>query len=129
MTPTQLEKRVAVLEAELAGLKRKIEGTAPSKPWWERIAGTFQNDPIYEQSIYEQSMKLGQQYRRSLKPRASRLDLRNIGKGRVRRPILRKCATSKVGGEGRQSNYRAGRGTGRAGKTVGSQAEPGNQEN
>ena len=63
MTPAQLEKRVAVLEAELAKLKRKVEGAQASKPWWERIAGTFQDDPIYEKA-----MKLGQQYRRSQRP-------------------------------------------------------------
>ena len=61
---TELEKRVAALEEELAKLKSKLEGSDASKPWWERIAGTFQNDPVYEQA-----MKLGQEYRRSLKPR------------------------------------------------------------
>jgi len=66
MTPTQLEKRVAVLEAELAKLKSKVEGPDASKPWWERIAGTFENDPIYEKA-----MKLGQEYRRSQQPRAA----------------------------------------------------------
>ena len=66
MTPTQLEKRVAVLEAELAELKSKVEGADASKPWWERIAGTFENDPIYEKA-----MKLGQEYRRSQQPRAA----------------------------------------------------------
>ena len=66
MTPAQLEKRVAVLEAELAKLKRKVEGADASHPWWERIAGTFENDPIYEKA-----MKLGQQYRRSQRPDAS----------------------------------------------------------
>ena len=65
MTPAQLEKRVAVLEAELAKLKRKVEGADASNPWWERIAGTFENDPIYEKA-----MKLGQQYRRSQRPGA-----------------------------------------------------------
>jgi len=63
MTSAQLEKRVAVLEAELAKLKSKIEGPDASKPWWEQIAGTFQNDPVYEKA-----MKLGQQYRRSQQP-------------------------------------------------------------
>lgn len=64
MTPAQLEKRVAVLESELAKLKSKVERADASKPWWERIAGTFENDPIYEKA-----MKLGQQYRRSQRPR------------------------------------------------------------
>jgi hypothetical protein len=66
MTPAQLEKRVAALEAELSRLKTKVEGADASKPWWERIAGTFQDDPIYAKA-----MKLGQQYRQSRKPRAA----------------------------------------------------------
>jgi hypothetical protein len=66
MASTSLEQRVAALEEELAKLKSKLEGRDASKPWWERIAGTFQDD-----SVYEQAMKLGRQYRRSLKPRKS----------------------------------------------------------
>lgn len=72
MGPTQLEKRVRALEEEMATLKSKIEGTDALQPWWERIAGTFQDDPVYEKA-----MKLGRQYRRSLgrrpgKPRQGR---------------------------------------------------------
>ena len=58
-----IEKRVAVLEKELATLRRKVEGADASKPWWERIAGTFENDPVYQQA-----MKLGRKYRESLRP-------------------------------------------------------------
>jgi hypothetical protein len=66
MTSGKLEKRVAALEAELASLKSKLEGLSPSQPWWERIAGTFENDPVYEKA-----MEMGRQYRRSLNPNAS----------------------------------------------------------
>ena len=51
MTPAQLEKRVVLLEAELARLKSKVEGAGPGIPWWERIAGTFQDDPVYEKAM------------------------------------------------------------------------------
>jgi len=61
MGPAQLEKRVAALEEELARLKSRMEGADALKPWWERIAGTFQDDPVYQQA-----MKLGREYRRSL---------------------------------------------------------------
>ncbi len=64
MTSTALEKRVAAVEEELARLKSKVQGMETPKPWWERISGTFENDPVYEQA-----MKLGRQYRKSLKPR------------------------------------------------------------
>ena len=62
MTSAQLEKRLAALEEELAKLKEKVQGQDASQPWWERIAGTFQDDPVYEAA-----MKLGRQYRRSAK--------------------------------------------------------------
>lgn len=66
MTSKVLEQRLAALEAELATLKSKVEKLQPSQPWWERIAGTFENDPVYEKA-----MKLGREYRRSLKPAPS----------------------------------------------------------
>jgi hypothetical protein len=62
MGPAQIEKRVEALEEELARLKSKVEGKPPLKPWWERIAGTFQDDPVYEKA-----MKLRRQYRPSLR--------------------------------------------------------------
>jgi tRNA(fMet)-specific endonuclease VapC len=61
---SQLEQRVAALEAEVTKLKRKIDAIETTKPWWEHIAGTFQNDPLYEQA-----MRLGRQYRQSLRPK------------------------------------------------------------
>jgi len=63
MTSARLEQRVAALEAAVAKLQRKLEEREPSKPWWEQIAGTFANDPIYEYA-----MRLRQQYRQSLRP-------------------------------------------------------------
>jgi hypothetical protein len=64
MGPAQLEKRVEALEEEMARLKSKVEAADALTPWWERIAGTFQDDPVYEKA-----MKLGRQYRRSLRPK------------------------------------------------------------
>jgi len=76
MMPEQLEKRVALLEAEVARLKQKIEDV-PSQllsssddndssrnltltPWWEKIVGTFANN-----SAYDEAMELGREYRQS----------------------------------------------------------------
>jgi hypothetical protein len=58
----QLEERVAHLEAEVARLKNKVESTSSSKPWWEQIAGTFS-----ENLAYDEAMKLGREYRNSLR--------------------------------------------------------------
>jgi hypothetical protein len=60
MSDAKIERRMAELEKELATLRQKVEGLVDSKPWWERIAGTFQNDPVYERA-----MKLGRKYRRA----------------------------------------------------------------
>ncbi len=54
MTSAQIEKRVAALEEEMARLKSQVGKTDASKPWWERIAGSFDGDPLYEKA-----MKLG----------------------------------------------------------------------
>jgi|RhiMetdeSRZDD1v2_1073273.scaffolds.fasta_scaffold1409875_2 hypothetical protein len=48
-------------------LKRKLEEQDTSTPWWEQIVGTFENDPIYDHA-----MRLGRQYRQSVRPRPLR---------------------------------------------------------
>jgi hypothetical protein len=65
MASARLEQRVAALEAEVARLKSKLEERDTMAPWWEQIAGTFQND-----LLYERAMRLGQQYRQSLRPKS-----------------------------------------------------------
>ena len=72
MTLSALEKRVAALEAELVAIREKIEGAVMFRPWWERIAGTFAHDPIYEEA-----MKLGRKYRESQRPKKNRSKGRN----------------------------------------------------
>jgi hypothetical protein len=66
MASARLEQRVAALETEVARLKRKLEEQETIRPWWEQIAGTFENDPLYERA-----MRLGQHYRQSLRPKPS----------------------------------------------------------
>lgn len=61
---SQLEHRVAALEAEVIKLKSQMEAMQTTQPWWEQIAGTFQHDPMYEEA-----MRLGRQYRQSLRPK------------------------------------------------------------
>jgi hypothetical protein len=60
--PEQLEERVAHLEAEVTRLKNKVENDLSSSPWWEKIAGTFSDNPAYDEA-----MRLGSEYRNSLR--------------------------------------------------------------
>ena len=65
MTAPSLKQRVEALEAEMALLKAKVEGaTCDTRPWWDKIAGTFANDPIYEEA-----MRLGREWRESFRPK------------------------------------------------------------
>ncbi|MGI8640388.1 MAG: hypothetical protein ACR2MG_10650 [Pyrinomonadaceae bacterium] len=59
MSNTEVEKRISVLERELNRLKTKIEKIEKKdKPWWEQIAGTFADNPAYDEA-----MRLGREYR------------------------------------------------------------------
>ena len=50
-----LEERIAKLEAEVAVLKHQ---EAEPLPWWESVAGTFEND-----AMFDDAMSLGAEYR------------------------------------------------------------------
>jgi hypothetical protein len=69
MVTLPLEQRVVLLEEEMARLKRALAEVreATAGPWWERIAGTFADDPIYAEA-----MRLGREHRESLRPKSSR---------------------------------------------------------
>lgn len=64
MPAETLEARLSALEREMAQIKRSLRSKSGSaEPWWERIAGVFEDDPVFEQA-----MKLGRPYRESLRP-------------------------------------------------------------
>jgi hypothetical protein len=66
MPAQKLAERVAALEAEVARLRKSVEGQAAKEedPWWKQIWGSFANDPMYEEA-----MRLGREYRESLRPK------------------------------------------------------------
>ena len=67
MSSVRLEKRVEVLEAEVARLKAKVEvNAAGEKPWWEQMWGAFAGD-----AAFQQAMELGRKYRESQCPKRS----------------------------------------------------------
>lgn len=68
MSARELEIRLIALEAEVARLKKKVEATDETAlPWWEKISGTFADDPIYDEA-----MQLGREYRESLRPKTKK---------------------------------------------------------
>jgi hypothetical protein len=59
--PEQLEQRVETLETEVALLKNHLKtASVPNKPWWEKISGTFAENPAYDEA-----MQLAREYRQS----------------------------------------------------------------
>ncbi|MCW3097291.1 MAG: hypothetical protein JWL77_2909 [Chthonomonadaceae bacterium] len=66
MATATLEERMAAVEQELAQLKKqlKAETSSSPRPWWEKIAGTFANS-----EHYDEAMRLGREYRESLRPK------------------------------------------------------------
>lgn len=67
MDKKKFEQRMSELEKEVASLRKQVDVLSGSGPWWERIAGSFAND-----AVYEQAMRLGRQYRREDKPNGRR---------------------------------------------------------
>ncbi|MGA2499433.1 MAG: hypothetical protein ABSH20_16960 [Tepidisphaeraceae bacterium] len=73
MSTAQFAKRLAALEAEMAALRQQLGGQpAPVVPWWEKIAGKFAGDPAYDEA-----MRLGREYRESLRPKPAKRKRRN----------------------------------------------------
>lgn len=62
MTNNEIEKRIEILEAEVALLKSKTEKTENvEKPWYKQIP-KFGGNPAYEEAT-----RLGREYRESQK--------------------------------------------------------------
>jgi hypothetical protein len=71
MTLQQLEARLASLEGDLAQVKLLLQQVLQGKaieliqteiPWWEKIAGTFEDD-----EAYDEAMRLGREWRNAQK--------------------------------------------------------------
>ena len=82
MAAPQIEQRLAALEAEVARLKEQLANAVPAKgDWLNEIYGAFENDPIYEEA-----MRLGREYRESLRPKASSKTSPKAGKKSAKEP-------------------------------------------
>lgn len=57
----QLESRVETLEIELAQMRQILAELVQKKsPWWLKVAGSFENDPTFDEAV-----RLGQEWRKS----------------------------------------------------------------
>lgn len=78
MAKTALALRVANLEAEVAQLKTQLaKPEEKTGDWLDDIFGAFDNDPIYAEA-----MRLGREYRKSLRPKPKRSAARKNGASR-----------------------------------------------
>jgi hypothetical protein len=76
MAAQEIELRVAALEEEVGRLKEQLAKSSESKgDWVHEIYGSFENDPLYEKA-----MRLGREYRESLRPGAAKKRPRKAGK-------------------------------------------------
>ena len=64
MSEAEVEQRLADLEKEVATLRTRVAELSEAPPWWERIAGTFHNDPVFQQA-----MELGRKFRQAKRPK------------------------------------------------------------
>ena len=60
---SDIEDRVDAIEKAVAEIKDRLQKGGGAPPWWERICGTFNGS-----EEYQEAMRLGAEYRRSLRP-------------------------------------------------------------
>ena len=61
-----LESRLTAVEKDLAELKQTFAGAKRNRPsaWWEKMFGAFADSDGFEEAV-----RLGKEYRESLRPR------------------------------------------------------------
>ena len=65
MATVTIEQRLKALEQEVRLLRAAVRKGKNEGPWWERLGGAFENDPLFDKIV-----RAGQKYRRSLRPRS-----------------------------------------------------------
>jgi hypothetical protein len=58
-----IEERVKALEKEVAELKQRVRKPETMREWLERVSGTFENDPDFEEIV-----RLGREFRQADRP-------------------------------------------------------------
>lgn len=86
MAAPEIEQRVAALEAEMARMKEQLEKAVhPQGDWLDEIYGAFADDPNFEEA-----MRLGREYRESLRPKARKKPARKTAKRDARKSVKRR---------------------------------------
>jgi hypothetical protein len=59
-------RRIDELEAQVSRLSQQVntQPSAGETAWWKKIVGVYKNDPEFEEA-----MRLGREYRESLRPK------------------------------------------------------------
>ncbi len=64
----RLEERIGQLEQELRQVKSELaEIKGPRRPWWEQIAGSHKDSPVFDEIV-----RLGKEIRDAERPRTRR---------------------------------------------------------
>lgn len=66
MSSGSVEDRISQLEWKVRQLEITVQPDSSELPWWERVAGTFKDDPVYAEA-----MKLGAEIRKADQHEAS----------------------------------------------------------
>lgn len=62
----ELEQRLLSLEGEFDGLRAQVLASKlVSRRWYAEIAGSFRDDPVFDEIV-----RLGREYRQSLRPKS-----------------------------------------------------------
>ncbi len=66
MSTQTIEERLAAVETKLEQIEqaKQPDKSDDNLPWWKRIVGAFADDPEFEEA-----MRLGREYRESLRPK------------------------------------------------------------
>ena len=69
MTTTEIERRLTLIEGDMAELKARVLN-APSGPnqWIEKIAGTFSSPD--DKAAFDEAMRYGRAWRNAQRPKA-----------------------------------------------------------
>jgi hypothetical protein len=62
-TEQMLENRLEAVENAVAEIKRQLAATPPAPNWLERMAGSFKDEPAFEEVI-----RLGREFREADRP-------------------------------------------------------------